>query len=83
MSKIRTISEKLSNGNIYLTFKIGKTEICYSSEWGALELWSGDENILDNNKSKLYTIVSEIKSKYTSTFNDEEGIYEYSHKLCE
>ena len=77
MKEIKVIREVIENGNLYLSFEIDNTEICYSSEWGVLELYKGDENLLENNRAVLYSNISEIKKKYESTFDDIQGIYKY------
>ena len=77
--KIKLVSERLSNGVLFLTFKIGKTEICYSSEWGVLELYKGDENLLENNRAVLYNNISEIKKKYESReINIQSGVISWN-----
>ena len=70
MKEIKIIREEIINGNLYISFEIDNTEICYSSEWGVLELYKGDENLLENNRAVLYNNISEIKKKYESTFDD-------------
>ena len=81
--KIKLVSEKLSDlGVLYLRFKIGKTEICYSSDWNVIELWSGDEEVLESNRKDIFSIISDIKSKYIETFDDIEGEYSYELNVC-
>ena len=77
MKKIKVVSERLTNGVIYLTFRIGETEICYSSDWNVIELWDGDEQVLEDNRENLFDIIREVKSKYVETFDDVEGEYSY------
>lgn len=77
MKEIKIIREEIINGNLYISLLIDDTEICYSSEWGVLELYKGDENLLETNRGLLFNKINEIKNKYDSSFDDIQGIYKY------
>jgi hypothetical protein len=77
MNEIRIIREVIENDNLYISFEIDNTEISYSSDWGRLELYKGDENLLEVNRSNLFNKINEIKEKYEITFDDIKGIYKY------